>query len=88
MTPPHNLPDGGPIHRIARRALVDVVPLSQPLLDYAVKASVLSFFRDDYYRKWVKGAATGGVVSRMQRDEGGGGSDDENDGGKGGGFGL
>jgi len=70
LTPPYNLPEGGPIHQAAKRALIDLVPLSQPIVDAAAKASMVQFLGDDYWRRWVKESAAGGVVSRMQRDDG------------------
>ena len=75
MTPPHNLPQGGPLHSITKRALIDVMPLSKELLDTAVKYGAIQFFQIEGNREWVKATAAGGMSSNMQMDDAMGKSD-------------
>jgi hypothetical protein len=67
MTPPHNLPHGGPLYRQISKSMVTLVPLGQPLVDLAVKNNVLWVLKDQTMKGWVTGA-TNGYVSNMQRD--------------------
>ena len=53
---------------MAQRSLVDVIPMSQSLVDEAVRNSVLQFLANNLNKNWVKNA-TGGFVSKMQQDE-------------------
>ena len=71
-TPNQNYTNGGPLYRQVSRSLINLVPLSQTIVDSAVKNSVLYVLRDQNIKGWAKGA-TNGYVSNMQRD-----AEDEN----------
>jgi len=75
-TAPHYLPDGGPLRRQVIRSCSHLIPLSQPLLDRAVKNSIIWVLEDSNWRESIKGS-TRGLVEKMQGDE------DESSGGSG-----
>jgi len=58
---------GGPLHQPFVRAVKDLVPLSQSLVDSVVKENVIWALKDNEWKAWMKGT-TGGYVSSMQRD--------------------
>ena len=71
-TPNQYYTNGGPLYRQVSRSVINLIPLSQTIVDSAVKNSVLYVLRDHNIKGWVKGA-TNGYVSNMQRD-----AEDEN----------
>ncbi len=68
MTPPHYLSQGGPLRKQAVRASSDLIPLSQPLLDRAMKNSITWVLTNSNWRDSIKGS-TRGLVGRLQEDD-------------------
>ena len=68
FTPPHNLPQSGPLRKQVIRSSSDLIPLSQSLLDRTMKNSIIWVLEDSKWRDHIKGT-TRGMVGKMQRDE-------------------
>jgi hypothetical protein len=53
----------GPLHRIIVQAAANAIPLAQPLLDQAVKSSVMMFMENPEWRQVIKNQSTMGMKS-------------------------
>ncbi len=67
ISPP---PENGPLRIQAVRASSDLIPLSQPLLDKAMKNSVVWVLTNSNWRESIKGS-TRGMVGRLQEEDDG-----------------
>ena len=67
ISPP---PNSGPLRKQAARASSDLIPLSQPVLDRAMKNSLVWVLNNSKWRESIKGS-TRGLVGRLQEDDSG-----------------